>query len=687
MFVFDENYKNSLNAAWKKFINNEEYDYSFMRPEILESWKRSRKFLVNPYRSKTTVLNSEDLEQRMASNALLIDTVIPYMDKLYSIVEGSGFYLLLCDNDGYILHLTGDRDMIEQGKNTLLVVGANRSESFAGTNAIGTSLAIKKPIQIWHGEHYIIGHQAYTCSAAPIFNEKQELLGCLNLTGRYTEAHTHTLGMVISAVDGISKEMQIRTAYNEISAISAQRNSIIQAVHAGLILLNHSDQIIQINKSALDMLNLTYESSINRNISDLITIQNIDPNFGGFSTLKKEMNDREVNIHHAGISLPPEKFSISAYFVDDCQGKKIGTLIKFTKAEKIFKLVNKFSGYKSSFTFESIIGTDSLTQSLINTCKRAAKSDSNILILGESGTGKEMLAQSIHAESNYAKGPFVAINCGALPKGLIESELFGYERGAFTGANKEGNPGKFELADGGTIFLDEIGDMPLDVQVSLLRVIQNREVVRIGAKYPKKIDVRIIAATNQDLLEGIKAKTFREDLYFRLNVFTINVPPLRDRGNDVTELAEHFVNTYNDQKGTSIAMSSEVYNILTAYPWPGNVRELENAIERAINFTDDNQIRLEHFSTRIREFISNSNEQAKYGVPDQPKHLSEEGHSVPPEPPFNLESTGYQLILSSLETTKGNIKEAAELLGISRRTLYRKLEKYGISSDIYRSND
>ena len=165
---------------------------------------------------------------------------------------------------------------------------------------------------------------------------------------------------------------------------------------------------------------------------------------------------------------------------------------------------------------------------MIYECKRAASSSSNILILGESGTGKELVAQAIHSASKYSTGPFVAINCGALPKGLVESELFGYERGAFTGTNKDGHPGKFELADGGTLFLDEIGEMPLDVQVTLLRVLETREVVRIGGKYPKPIDVRIIAATNRDLREAVKDKTFRDDLYYRLNVLSIRIPPLRN---------------------------------------------------------------------------------------------------------------------------------------------------------------
>lgn len=682
---FDETYKNQLNTAWKKYINNEDFDYSFMRPEILESWKRSRNFLVNPYRTKTTILHSEDLQQRQAVNSLLIETVRPYMENLYSIVKGSGYYLMLCDRDGYILHIQGDPDIIEQGKNTLLVVGANRSEAFAGTNAIGTCLTLRKPIQIWHGEHYIQGHQAYTCSGAPIFDENQQLLGCLNLTGRYTEAHTHTLGMVMSAVDGISKEMKIRKAYEEIAFVSAQRTSILESVRSGFILLNKADKIIEINKGALEMLNIKYENAINKSIFELISLNCTEKSNYSFAEQDIEFFDREVNVYHVGFSIPPVKFNMSINFVDDSKGTRIGTLVRLNEIDQIHKLVNKISGYKSSFTFDSIIASDPDMLSLIKNCKRIAKTDSNILILGESGTGKEMIAQAIHNDSNYSDGPFVAINCGALPNGLIESELFGYERGAFTGANKEGNPGKFELADGGTIFLDEIGDMPLNVQVTLLRVLQSREIIRIGGKHPKKINVRIIAATNRNLHEAIESKAFREDLYYRLNVFSIQVPPLRERGDDVIHLADYIVKKFNKLNGSAIELSPSVYDVLRKYSWPGNVRELENTIERAVNITDDEEIRIEHITGRIRNLAEIIGTQNIVGADNNGevktvafKNDLTSGNTL------SLESAEFKLILSSLEKTDGNIKEAAALLGISRRTLYRKLDKHNIRFDNHR---
>lgn len=689
MFYFDDTYKNLLEKAWEKFIINADFDYSFMRPEILASWKRSRDYKVDPYERKTAILPQPDIHEKLTANRMMIEMVRPYMEHLYSIVEGSGFYLMLCDQDGYVLDLIGDRDIIEQSKHgSLLVVGANRSEAFAGTNAIGTCLALKKPIQIWNEEHYVQGHKKYTCSSAPIFNYSNQLIGCLNLTGEYTKVHTHTLGMVISAVDGICKELRIRSAYEVIEALSAQRNIILESVSSGLILLNGENQISHINGNAMRMLQLENKNVLGKKIFELISIDEPVHKHFRFSNFDCDVYNKESNIYFAGSALPPVKLNMSINFIGHGNNSK-GIILRFEEPKHINRLVNKIGGFKASYITNDIIGRSSAAQKMIKTCERAARSSSNVLILGESGTGKEMVAQSIHNASSYSDGPFVAINCGALPNGLIESELFGYEKGAFTGANKEGNPGKFELADGGTIFLDEIGDMPLNIQVTLLRVLQTKEVIRIGAKYPKKINVRIIAATNQNLLEAIDSKTFREDLYYRLNVFTINVPPLRERGDDVIMLAEYFVRKYNDLNGRNIKLSPKVYEVLKKYPWPGNVRELENAIERAVNITDDEEVRLEHFTNRIQSYsyLNKQTAPSLMSSPDSRMDTADGDRAAADKlsvDTLSLESTEYKLILSSLRKTGGNIKGASDLLGISRRTLYRKMEKYNIDFTDYR---
>ena len=711
----NEAYQQALREAWEKFIAGEDFDFSVVRPEVLSSWRRSRAFGVNPMNPDSPsnpsrrVLDADSLNIRINANLFLIEITHPYMEMIYSIVSSTGSFIMLCDKDGYILDSMGDPDIIQQGKRTMLVTGANRSEQTTGTNAIGTCLALKAPIQILGHEHYLATHKGYACSGAPIFDADGHILGCLNITLKFENIHPHTLGMVISAADGITKELKIRNAYQSIELISAQRNTIIQSLSSGLFLLSGSYRIIQVSNPALDMLKLKYEDVIGRNFFDLLCLDGNVKGENKYSMMEQELYNKEMNVSVAGSNRPAEKFNVSVNYVRDAHNAVQGIVVRFNEPKLINRLINNISGYKAKYTFDSIIGNSPLTRNLVETSRRAARSDSNVLILGESGTGKELIAQAIHNESPFSQGPFVAINCAALPKSLVESELFGYEKGAFTGANREGSPGKFELAEGGTIFLDEIGDMPLDVQSSLLRVLQTKEIVRIGGKYPKQINVRIIAATNSDLMAAIQEKTFRSDLYYRLNVLTINMPPLAARGDDICMLADYFVSDYNKRKRRNISISPEVFPVLLNYAWPGNIRELENAIERAVNISDTNLIEPAHLPDHIvkrqnhgQKVQDGTNPPDRLDAPvrldmrdkrekrsgmDKPSETAAMNETTATEEaPLSLEERNKQIIISGLIRCGGNVSETAKMLGMNRRTFYRKLDKYGIDSAQYRSH-
>ncbi|MDR3363861.1 MAG: sigma 54-interacting transcriptional regulator [Clostridiales Family XIII bacterium] len=576
MFRFDDEYRKSVQEAWARFALGGKIGETLLRDEILGSWKRSKSYGVDPRGIKPAVCGEDGIAARIAENIELVRVGRPYMERLYSIVAGSGFYLMLSDRNGIVLDLIGDEDIIREGsKKTNLVVGADRSESYAGTNAIGTCLATGQAIQIWGDEHYIEAHRIYACSGGPIKGENGDIIGCLNLTGLADKVHIHTLGMVLSAVDGISKEHELRRAYAQVRQLNSQAENII-----------------------------------------------------------------------AKLDGPRHSHS----------------------------LAGRAGSFSATFTFDDIIGGADCLRQAIELGKRAAAGDSTILILGESGTGKELFAQAIHNASHYAKGPFVAINCGALPGSLIESELFGYEAGAFTGASKNGNPGKFELADAGTIFLDEIGDMPLATQASMLRVIQTREVVRIGGRISKRLDVRIIAATNQDLAGKVADKSFREDLYYRLNVISIPVPPLRGRKEDIRLLADRFLQTKGAGGTKSGGLSAEAYRLLMGHDWPGNVRELENAIERAVGVSGGGMIGPQHLPEAIaRQKGHEAGAIAPAAFPAA--HAAAD---------INIEELNQAAIRAALRQTSGNVQKAAALLGISRRTLYRKIEKYSLRP--YREN-
>lgn len=317
----------------------------------------------------------------------------------------------------------------------------------------------------------------------------------------------------------------------------------------------------------------------------------------------------------------------------------------------------------AKYSFSNIIGTSAHIREVKDICRRAARTDSSVLLVGESGTGKELFAHSIHNASERASGPFIKVNCAAIPYELLESELFGYEGGAFTGASKQGKPGKFELADSGSIFLDEIGDMPFPMQAKLLRVLQEREIERVGGTKSKTLDIRIISATNKDLETEVREGRFREDLYYRLNVMSVLIEPLRSRKEDILPLVEHLITKLSAQMGVHVKGISEgAKEALQEYSWPGNIRELENILERAINLMDsDLMIKLPQLPQYLLvKKIKKSNIRKKGYLKDL------------------IEDLERQIILECYYDTGKNKQKTAKLLNISRTNLYEKLAQYHI---------
>ncbi|KAB3534702.1 PAS domain S-box protein [Alkaliphilus pronyensis] len=338
------------------------------------------------------------------------------------------------------------------------------------------------------------------------------------------------------------------------------------------------------------------------------------------------------------------------------KNKLLQTEIKHYK-----QVLKKIQG--AYYSWDNIIGNSEKMAQAKEFGKKTSKTGSTVLITGESGTGKELFAHAIHNASRRSHQPFVKVNCGAIPHDLLESELFGYEEGAFTGAKKGGKIGKFKFAEGGSIFLDEIGDMPIKMQVKLLRVLQEKEIEPIGATNPIKIDVRIIAATNKNLMYLVEKGDFREDLYYRLNVMTIEVPPLRERIEDIDTLTKSLLVKLSNKLGVYVdSISKEAIDILKGYSWPGNVRELENVLERAMNLGEEGKILPIHLPSYItkKDFNAKRNTACR--------QLSE-----------IIEEMEREIIIKYLKDTKGNKLKTAKLLGISRSCLYDKMERYNLS--------
>ena len=440
--------------------------------------------------------------------------------------------------------------------------------------------------------------------------------------------------------------------------------TIINNDSDGLLIVDENSVITMISKSYSDFLGMSQENAIGKHVTEVI--ENTRMN------IVIETREPET----AQLQKIKGSYMIASRTPIIKNGKLIGAFGKvlFRNVRELNNLNNKIKNmekelqtYKThltqlnvaTYSFDDIIGQSETIYAAKNIGRKAAQTHSNVLILGESGTGKELFAHAIHLASERSYAPFVKVNCGAIPSGLLESELFGYEGGSFTGAKKEGKAGKFELANGGTIFLDEIGDMPLHMQVKLLRAIQEKEVDKIGSIGSKKIDVRIIAATNKNLEKSMHDGNFRQDLYYRLNVVTIYIPALRERKDDILLIANSLIKKLSkDLNKNVIGISKDSEYFLKNYHWEGNIRELENILERAINMIEDSDI----ISPRdLPEKITGIEEKIVI------KSLEE-----------TMASSEKQAIIDALKSADGNKTRTAKSLEIGRTSLYEKLLKHDI---------
>ncbi|MFH1078768.1 MAG: sigma 54-interacting transcriptional regulator [Pseudomonadota bacterium] len=472
-------------------------------------------------------------------------------------------------------------------------------------------------------------------------------------------------------------EMRVQQRTEELNRMNKELTFLNQNLNS--VLQNMSDTVITVNRYGdlnilnpfFDQMSDTVLAEIKNNLKNNILADH-------YPFIKRMLDDRQ-SFRDEELILPtqigPMHFVASGTPILNEQGIVESGVVILRPIKDVHRLVNRFSGAQASFRFEHIITNDPVMLELTETAKRAASSMSSVLIEGESGTGKELFAQAIHNYSPRNKGPFLAVNCGAIPRDLVGSELFGYSGGAFTGAKKGGNPGKFELASGGTLFLDEIGDMPLEQQAALLRVIQEKTVTRIGGHQLIPVDARIICATNKDLFAELRKGNFRNDLYYRLNVISIKIPPLRERRIDITLIFKHFLNMAVRQFNKPIKhINDGVLDVLSRYNWPGNVRELQNVVERMVNSISGSSLEIEHLPSEIRgPFPSVDLPMPTYTAMKQSGLTLKEAHDQNRLREVDEEKNR---IIRLLGRHNGNISSVAREMGISRTTLYKKMQTY-----------
>lgn len=640
-----------IQDSWKKFVEGH-FITGEVRQIIVDSWLNSVKNGISPFQKKANrVLAEKEIIYNESLNKDLIDVSLPVMENLYKFVAGSGFTVTLVDNKGIILKIIGDQEVVSSISKGNFIIGADWSEESAGTNAIGLALKVNQPIQVISYEHFCICSHNSTCSAAPIHDTEGNIIGILDMTGDFEKAHSHTLGMVVASVHGIEKQLETKYAWEKYNLANSYLNAIVESVSEGMMAVNEDGIITHINSCAIKILEGSKDEIIGRNFRTYFKSSLLIENKKDLSGL----TDREVDIVNNG---KVKKAIISSRKIEGLPRGMKGAVIVFNEINRTRKLVQRMSGLEAKLTFKDILGKNEMFLKTVKLAENAARSHSNILLLGESGTGKDVFAQAIHNASHSSNGPFVAINCGAIPRELISSELFGYIDGAFTGAKRGGNPGKFEMAEGGTIFLDEIGEMPLELQTILLRVIENKSIMRIGGQDSIPVNVRIIAATNRDLVKEVDQGNFRRDLYYRLNVISINLLPLREHKDDIPLLCDQFIKKMNYQLGKNVnEIEEKVYQYFNAYDWPGNIRELYNILERSMNIVQCSKLLVNFLPY---EFTTCQK------VKNPVQHNS-------------FEELEKELITNLMTEHSGNITKIANKLGVARTTLYRKLDKYGLN--------
>ncbi len=630
---------------WKRFMQDGTLD-SRLPPLVARSWQDCRRHGIDPWcRSSKTISSEKWLEIRRRSQ-LLLQTAKPIMQSIHEIIRNSHFLLALTDGDGYVLSTIGDDAILARSENILFRRGSVWRNDQVGTNAPGIALEYNQPIQLTGAEHYCADQHSWTCSAAPIHGADGSVIGSLDLSGMAEAAHPHTLALVVACAFSIERTM---LSYHQSHFMRAAANNIRESI----LLLNDRLQLRWANATAKRELGLSQAKLAELDFHQVMS--QVDWNMADDAS-----RHAPLYIDDLRVVLPDtvRRFSATISQTSDATGKTYTVILR--RQEHLFRSVNRVSGNQAAYTFTDIYAADPLTYQVIARAKQYAHYDGSVLIEGESGTGKELFAQAIHSGSSRADGPFVAVNCASLPRDLVESELFGYEKGAFTGALREGNPGKFELANHGTLFLDEIGEMPIEFQAKLLRAVETLHIRRIGGKEEKKLDVRVIAATNRHLEEEVAKGAFRGDLYYRLNVLRLDIPPLRQRPGDIPYCAEKFLARFNMRyPDRQRSLAADAMPALLQYNWPGNIRELQNILERAFYTSRGPTIRIDDFHLI-------------------PSHQAPPAYTVPAKIQETDTSSEAAECLQCLKAAQGHVDEAAAAMGVSRATFYRLCRRYGI---------
>ncbi len=660
---------------WERFIKTgikpEE-----IHPAIAASWKRCRKKGLPSERADMRVLSPEALRSLLAEYRTFLDMARPIVRQLYDLIQDTQDIITIHTARGCVIDLISNKEITLGCEASNYCIGAVWTEEYVGTNAAQLCAERGEPIQVIGAEHYNrLNHQT-TCYAAPIRNLDGRMIASLNVAGAAANTSSYIMAMTVMTAFAIEKQLRLREFYDILE-------TCFDYVNDGAILTDNTCHVLRSNRQARKFFG-AQESEL-----DQLGLARI---FDAPDLHKKVIVQRQrVVIPEYELGLPGKETRLYRITVIPIETEKMMTGLFFSiiESKDLNMIANEMAGNRAFYTFESILTNNIEMKCQLAMARQIATTNCSVLIESESGTGKELLAHSIHNASLRKNQPFVVVNCASLPHSLVESELFGYEKGAFTGALSSGSPGKFELADGGTIFLDEIGELPLEVQAKLLRVLDNHKVMRIGGKKEKSLNVRVVAATNRDLLGEVQKGNFREDLFYRINVLKFVMPPLRKRISDIPLLANHFLKEISsDNPGPRKHFSEGFMRCMEQHDWPGNIRELQNTVVKAFYMCPGEEIGEEIFymiyrNIRYEPLVTGAaGNDTAVRTPDQRKIPGTGRQEMPQEEesPWNAKEQAERgMILEALKQEDQKVTEAAKRLGIGRSTMYRKIARYGIS--------
>jgi len=653
---------------------------SGLLPSAIEmSWARCLDYgLDSDQGAEFDPLERALLNEQLEKSRHLLTHAQPVMDVLFDQIVDTQNVVVLANNAGYILHSCGDPEFLTRAEKVALAPGVEWSEANRGTNAIGTALAMGTPVVVDGSQHYLAANRFLTCSASPIFDPHGHLSGVLDVSGDHRSSNRHTIALVRMSVQMIENRM-FAAAFNDVLTLRFHaRPEFVGTLCEGMAAFAEDGTLLSANRNAcfqfgqnLEQLRgANFSALFGQPISRLLDHLLVRPQDSIALTLSSGVrvqaraDFRPSHLRrHTRLALDSKPAAAEAAAAGEAP-------------------LPAAAAARRGCPMDRLQTGDPQINAVVSKVRKVIGKDIPILIQGETGTGKELMANAIHCVGPRAGKAFVAVNCAAIPEGLIESELFGYEDGAFTGARRKGSVGRILQADGGTLFLDEIGDMPMPLQARLLRVLQERVVVPLGSAKSYPVDIAVICATHRRIRDSVSSGQFREDLYFRLNGLTVMLPPLRAR-TDLDALVASLLRELGGDHPPALA--PEVLELFRRHPWPGNLRQLSNLLRTAVVMAEgESTIRREHLPDDFVEDI----EQILVTVPaaDAAPAVQQSAIPVPPAPTpvqqpaaaaeagvGRLEDLALQAIRDALARSGGNISGAARELGVSRSTLYRKL--------------